>query len=131
MAHYAFLDDNNIVTEVIVGKNETNFNWEQQYGMMRGQACKRTSYNTRGGIHYNPDTNLPSEDQSQAFRKNYAAVGYLYDPVRDAFIPPKPEQYPSFVLNEQSCLWEAPISMPTEEGPWDWDEQNQQWIKIE
>lgn len=88
MAHYAFLDENNIVTEVIVGKDESNFDWETKYGMFRGQACKRTSYNTYGGIHYTDGQ--PSEDQSKAFRKNYAAIGFTYDSLRDAFIPPKP-----------------------------------------
>jgi hypothetical protein len=126
MAHYAFLDENNVVTEVIVGKDETNFDWEQQYGMFRGQACKRTSYNTHGGIHYTDG--LPSEDQSKAFRKNYAGIGFFYDSQKDAFIPPKP--FESWILDEFSCLWKAPILMPTEGGPWSWDEQLQSWIEF-
>jgi hypothetical protein len=103
MAHYAFLDKNNIVTEVIVGKNEgeENINWEQHYSNFRGQVCKRTSYNTVGGVHNNGGT---------PFRKNYAGIGYTYDQQRDAFIPQKP--YNSWVLNEQTCLWEAPIARP-------------------
>jgi len=104
MAHYAFLDENNIVTEVITGKDEGNFNWEQQYGMFRGQLCKRTSYNTHGGVHNNGGT---------PFRKNHASIGYTYDEERDAFIPIKP--YQSWVLNETTCLWEAPVAKPTEE----------------
>ena len=104
MAHYAFLDENNIVTEVITGKEEGNFNWEQQYGSFRGQLCKRTSYNTIGGVHNNNGT---------PFRKNYAGIGYTYDETRDAFIPPKP--YQSWILNENTCLWEAPVAMPTTE----------------
>ena len=104
MAHYAFLDENNIVTEVIIGKDESNFNWEQQYGMFRGQLCKRTSFNTIGGIHKLGGT---------PFRKNYAGIGYTYDEDRDAFIPPKP--FNSWILNEQTCLWEAPVAMPTEQ----------------
>jgi hypothetical protein len=127
MAHYAFLDENNIVTEVIVGKDESNFDWETQYGIFRGQACKRTSYNTKGGIHYDSN-NEPSADQSKAFRKNYAGIGYSYDPQRDAFIPPK--AYPSWMLDEFSCLWNAPIPMPTEGGPWSWDEDSQSWIEM-
>lgn len=100
MAHYAFLDENNIVIQVIVGKDEgeDNIDWELYYG------AKRTSYNTRGGIYYDPTTEEPDIDQSKAFRKNYAGIGYSYDPVRDAFIPPKPNDF--FVLNEQTCLWE-------------------------
>lgn len=129
MAHYAFLDENNIVTEVIVGKNESNFDWEQQYGSFRGQACKRTSYNTRGGIYYDPNTNQPSEDQSKAFRKNYAGIGFLYRQDLDAFIPPKP--YPSWVLNEQTCLWEAPTPMPTDSEYYIWDEQNKIWQNMD
>jgi hypothetical protein len=113
MAHYTFLDENNVVTEVIVGKDESNFDWEQQYGFFRGQACKRTSYNTRGGVHYTDGQ--PSADQSKAFRKNYAGIGYTYDSVRDAFIPPKP--FNSWILDEQTCLWKAPVDMP-EEGLW-------------
>jgi hypothetical protein len=103
MAHYAFLDENNIVIQVIVGKDEgeDGIDWEQFYG------AKRTSYNTRGGIYYNPTTNFPSEDQSKAFRKNYAGIGYYYDPVLDAFIPPKPDD--TWILNEQTGLWEPPV----------------------
>jgi hypothetical protein len=111
MAHYAFLDQNNIVTEVIVGKDEgeDGINWEAYYGAFRGQTCKRTSYNTHAGIHYDPNTNIPSEDQSLAFRKNYAGIDYTYDSTRNAFINPKPvvppedEQYVYF--DEFACLW--------------------------
>ena len=83
MAHYAFLDSNNIVTEVITGKNEgeDGIDWEQWYGDFRGQTCKRTSYNTMGGVHSNGGT---------PYRKNYAGIGYTYDPAKDAFYSPKP-----------------------------------------
>lgn len=118
MAHYAFLDENNIVTEVIVGKDEGNFDWEMQYGSFRGQACKRTSYNTYGGQHPN----------GTPFRKNFAGVGYTYDPVRDAFIPPKP--YASWVLNENTCLWDAPVAYPDDGKRYTWDENAQQWAEI-
>lgn len=128
MAHYAFLDENNVVTEVITGKNEGNFDWETQYGMFRGQACKRTSYNTRGGVYYDANTNQPTEDQSKAFRKNYAGIGYFYDQNRDAFIPPKP--FPSWVLNEQSCLWESPVSIPDDGQAYKWNEDSQSWETI-
>jgi hypothetical protein len=106
MAHYAFIDQNNIVTEVIVGKNEgeEGINWEQHYGNFRGQTCKRTSYNTKGGVHLLGET---------PFRKNYAGIGYSYDETRDAFIPPKP--FNSWILNENTCLWDSPVAMPIEE----------------
>jgi len=120
MAHYAFLNENNIVTEVIVGKDESNFNWEQQYGSFRGQLCKRTSYNTYGGIHNKGG--IP-------FRKNYAGIGYQYDQQRDAFIPPKP--FNSWILNEDTCLWESPIPYPQDNNRYNWNEQNQSWDLIE
>jgi len=122
MAHYAFLDANNIVTEVIVGKNEgeDGIDWEQHYGEFRNQVCKRTSYNTQGGVH-----NLGGT----AYRKNYAGIGYSYDPVRDAFVPPKP--YASWVLNEDTCLWSAPVAMPVEEGKlYIWDEPTVAWVEF-
>jgi hypothetical protein len=129
MAHYAFLDENNIVTEVIVGKDEGNFDWEQQYGSFRGQACRRTSFNTRGGVHYQTDNNTPSADQSKAFRKNYAGIGYTYDRERDAFIPPKP--FASWVLNEDTCLWDAPVAYPDDGGMYQWDESTTSWVAVE
>lgn len=121
MAHYAFLNMQNIVTEVIVGKDETdgNTNWEIHYGNIREQICKRTSYNTRGGVHLNDGT---------PFRKNYAGIGYTYDESRDAFIPPKP--YDSWTLNETSCLWEAPVAYPTDGEMYEWNEETQAWDAI-
>ena len=120
MAHYAFLDTNNIVTEVIVGKNEgeDGIDWEQHYGEFRGQICKRTSYNTSGGVHANGGT---------PYRKNYAGIGYLYDSTRDAFISPKP--FASWVLNETSCIWEAPISRPTDGKIYSWNEEQLAWVE--
>ena len=121
MAHYAFLDTNNIVTEVIVGKDEgeDGIDWEQHYGEFRGQTCKRTSYNTNGGIHTSGGTPL---------RKNYAGIGYTYDSVRDAFIPPK--RFPSWLLNEASCLWEAPTPYPTDGKVYSWNEEQLTWVEI-
>ena len=109
MAHYAFLNENNVVAEVIVGKDETDTtqDWEQYYGAIRNQVCKRTSYN--GNI-----------------RKNYAGIGYAYDEQRDAFIAPKP--YPSWTLVESTCRWTAPIPMPNDGNPYAWDEQTQSWM---
>ena len=86
----------------------------------------QTSYNTRGGVHYDPATGEPSADQSKALRKNYAGLGYTYDAQRDAFIPPKP--YPSWTLDETSCLWQPPVPMPSTNGPWKWDEAAGDWV---
>ena len=119
MAHYAFLDEHYIVTEVIVGKDESNFDWEKHYGDFRGQLCKRTSYNTIGGVHNSGGT---------PFRKNYAGIGYSYDPDRDAFIPPKP--YPSWVLDEITCLWSAPTPMPEDGKRYNWDEATTSWVEL-
>ena len=109
MAHYAFLDVNNIVTEVIVGKDETYLSedWEQFYAAIRNQVCKRTSYH--GNI-----------------RKNYAGIGYTYDSQRDAFIAPQP--FPSWVMDEETCLWSAPIPMPTDDL-YHWDELTTSWVR--
>ena len=119
MAHYAFLDETNIVTEVIVGKNEgeENTDWEVHYGNFRGQVCKRTSYNTSGGIH--SSGGIP-------YRKNYAGIGYTYDEQRDAFISPKP--YASFILNEDTCLWEPPVPYPTDGERYTWNEEELEWV---
>lgn len=120
MAHYAFLDSNNIVVEVIAGKDETDTseNWENHYGQIRNLTCKRTSFNTHGGVHLNGGT---------PFRKNYAGIGFAYDTPKDAFIPPKP--FASWVLNQSTCLWEPPLSYPTDGKNYDWDENNNQWIE--
>ena len=120
MAHYAFLDENNIVTEVITGKEEGNFDWEQQYGSFRGQLCKRTSFNTIGGVHKLGGT---------PFRKNYAGIGYSYDKTKDAFIAPKP--YSSWILNESTCLWKAPVDYPTDGKLYTWNEETVTWIEMD
>jgi hypothetical protein len=113
MAHYAFLDQNNIVTEVIVGIDETELieglDTETWYGNFRGQSCKRTSYN--GNI-----------------RKNYAGIGYTYDAARDAFIAPKP--FESWLLNEETCNWEAPTPYPTDGLMYEWVEDDLNWQAV-
>ena len=125
MAHYAFLDNNNIVTEVITGIDEAELieglDPEIWYGNFRGQTCKRTSYNTWRNSHKTNGT---------PFRKNYASIGYTYDKDFDAFIPPKP--YPSWKLNYQTFSWEAPITKPddTLEYVYQWSEINQEWIQV-
>ena len=116
MAHYAFLNENYIVTEVIVGRDESNFDWESHYGDIRGQLCKRTSYNTVGGTH---------KGGGQPFRKNYAGIGFIYDSVRDAFYPQQP--YPSWILNEQTCLWESPVPYPNDSKIYTWNEEQISW----
>ena len=121
MAHYAFLNMQNIVTEVIVGKDETDgpTNWEMHYGNIREQVCKRTSYNTKGGVH---------ASNCQPLKKNYAGIGYTYDFARDAFIPPKP--FDSWTLNENSCLWESPVAMPDDGQQYQWNEETTSWDLI-
>jgi hypothetical protein len=114
MAHYAFLDENNIVTEVIVGIDETELiegkDPEVWYGEFRNQTCKRTSYN--GNI-----------------RKNYAGIGFSYNEDLDAFVPPKP--FESWVLNEETALWDAPVAYPEGEGNYTWNEENTEWTLVE
>jgi hypothetical protein len=111
MAHYAFLDANNIVTEVIVGIDETELidglTPEQWYGDFRGQKCVRTSYNNN-------------------IRFRYAGVGYIYDENLDAFITSQP--FPSWIFNEQTTGWEPPVPMPPL-GLYSWNEENQNWIE--
>ena len=121
MAHYAFLDENNIVTDVIVGKEEgeDGIDWEQLYGDFRGQVCKRTSYNTIGGAH---------RLGGVPFRKNYAGIGFTYSEELDAFIAPKP--FSSWVLNSETACWDPPTPRPTE-GLWVWDEKTTSWILME
>jgi hypothetical protein len=121
MGHYAKVI-NGIVTKVIVAEPEFFDNFVDDSA---GEWIQ-TSYNTRGGIHYQPDTDIPSDDQSKALRKNYAGIGYSYDVNRDAFIPSKP--YDSWVLDEASCLWNAPTPYPDDDNSYDWDESAQQWV---
>ena len=118
MAHYAKVV-NNLVTQVIVAEPEF---FETFVDTSPGEWIQ-TSYNTRGGIHYQPNSNIPSIDQSKSLRKNYASVGFTYNKTLDAFIPPKP--YASWVLNEETCWWNAPIAKP--EGDYSWNEDNQSW----
>ena len=113
MAHYAFLNADNVVTEVITGIDETELIEgllpETWYGNFRGQVCKRTSYNNN-------------------IRKNYAGIGFTYDTVRDAFIAPQP--FASWVLDEGTCRWGAPVAMPSAGGPWAWDEDTESWVAV-
>jgi len=117
MAHFAKLDENNIVVFVTVGRDEDNGK-EAELNARTGDVYKQTSYNTRGGVHTLGGT---------PYRKNYAGIGYTYDSQRDAFIPPKP--FASWVLNENTCLWDAPIPMPNDNKIYVWDESTTSWIE--
>lgn len=121
MGHYAKCVDG-VVTQVIVA--EADF-FKTFTDTTPGEWVK-TSYNTRGGVHYDPNTGNPSDDQSKALRKNYAGIGYKYDRNMDAFIPPQP--FASWVLNEDTCLWEPPVPMPIDGGQYDWDESTKSWV---
>ena len=124
MAHFAKLDENNIVTFVTVGRQEDDGK-EEELNARTGDVYRQTSYNTRGGIHYNAETGEPSEDQSKAFRKNYAGLGYSYDELLDAFIPPK--TFSQWILNEETCQWQAPFGPPDNEQTYTWNEESGEW----
>ena len=125
MSHFAKLDQNNIVVFVTVGRQEDNGK-EVELSQRTGDVYKQTSYNTRCGVHYDPNTNEPSVDQSKALRKNYAGIGYTYDEIRDAFISPKP--YEDWILDESSCCWEPPVPYPSDGGLYYWDDNTHQWV---
>ena len=115
MSHFAQIDGNNIVTQVIVIEQDV-----VDTGLFGDpNSWIQTSYNTSGGIHLLGGTPL---------RKNYAGIGYTYDSTRDAFIPPKP--FNSWTLNETTCLWEAPILMPDDGKMYSWDEETTSWTEI-
>ena len=118
MAHFAQIDSNNIVTQVIVIDQETlnTGHWGDPATWIQ------TSYNTRGGVHYGQDG---QPDGGVALRKNYAGIGYTYDPVRDAFIPPRP--FESWTLDEDTCLWQSPVPMPQDGKLYAWNEATQSW----
>ena len=122
MSHFAKVKSRKVL-EVIVAEQdfinalpkETGVKWVQ------------TSYNTRGGVHFKPNSDEPSGEDG--LRKNYAGVGMTYDTGRDAFYPPKP--FPSWVLNEDTCLWEAPTAMPDNDKFFQWDESKKEWVEVE
>jgi len=128
MTHFAKLDENNTVIFVVTGRKDSDGK-EGEITARTGKVWKQTSYNTRGGIHYNPETGEPSEDQTKAFRKNYAGIGYTYNEELDAFIPPKP--FDSWTLNEETCLWEAPVEYPEDGGAYVWNEETTSWESAE
>lgn len=133
MGHYARIDENNVVQQVIVANAEF---------IMSGAVGNpaqwiKTSYNTHGGVHYKPNVVPlePSDEQDKALRKNYAGLGYKYDPVLDAFIPPRPEVvgtvFNSWVLDENTCTWVPPIPEPNDGKRYMWDEPTVSWVEIE
>ena len=127
MAHYAFINDNNIVTEVITGIDEDvteglpeGFaDWEAWYADFRGQTCKRTSYNTSGNAH---------SDSGTPFRGNYAGIGFTYDETNDVFYAPKP--YDSWVLDETKWIWKAPVDYPSDGKDYTWNEETTSWDEV-
>lgn len=123
MGHFAKVS-NGIVTRVIVAEADFFNNFVDD---SPGQWIQ-TSYNTRGGVHYKPNTSEPSEDQSKALRKNYAGIGYTYDATRDAFIPPQP--FNSWTLNEDTCLWDSPVPYPADGKLYKWNEELVNWEEV-
>jgi hypothetical protein len=122
MSHYAKVK-NGIVEKVLVMDDDV----AKTYSEASPAIYVKTSYNTTGGVHYDPVTGQPSADQSKALRKNYAGIGYTYDAQRDAFIPPQP--YPSWTLDEEKCTWTSSIAMPTDDKFYDWDENSGSWVE--
>ena len=123
MGHFAKVS-NGIVTRVIVAEADFFNNFVDD---SPGKWIQ-TSYNTRGGVHYKPNTNEPSEDQSKALRKNYAGIGYTYDAAKDAFIPPQP--FNSWTLNEDTCLWDSPVAYPKDGKLYKWNEEILNWEEV-
>tara|TARA_B100000925_G_C21667446_1_gene328278 strand:- start:66 stop:467 length:402 start_codon:yes stop_codon:yes gene_type:complete len=130
MAHYAKVK-NDIVTQVIVAEAE----FFETFVDTEPGKWVQTSYNTRGGVHYEPNSDTPSSDQSKALRKNYAGIGFVYDSDKDAFYEPQP--YPSWTLNDTTCIWESPITKPDDTSGYYWDESVYQadntkgWVLID
>lgn len=124
MGHWAKVDENNIVVQVIVAEKDVI-----DSGLFGDPSTFiQTSYNTYGGIHYIPNSRTPSEDQSKALRKNYAGIGFIYDPNLDAFYEPQP--FPSWTLNTNTCQWDSPIPHPQDGKSYMWDENTTSWIEV-
>ena len=123
MSHYAKIDTNGKVINVIVA--------EEDYISTRPGEWVQTSYNTHGGVYYEPNTQprIPSINQSKALRKNFAGINWIYDKNRDAFYEPQPYNY--WTLNEDTCWWEAPIAEPDDGKDYIWDEPTTSWVEID
>ena len=128
MAHWAELDENNVVTRVLVGDNNDPAGDEGYQWLIDnlGGTWVKTSYNAIAGKRRNPETNEITEEAG--FRKNYAGIGYTYDSQRDAFIPPKP--FNSWLLNEDTCVWDAPVAYPTDGKMYRWNEDVTNWEEV-
>jgi len=124
MSHFAIVDEQDIVVQVLrITQDVINT------GAFGDPASfVQVSFNTRGGVHYDPETGEPSADQSKALRKNYPGIGDKYDRTRDAFIGKQP--FASWLLNEETCLWNAPVARPTDGKPYNWDEATLSWKEI-
>ena len=125
MSHWAELDENNIVLRVVVGDNNDPAGDEGYQWLIDnlGGTWVKTSYNSYAGKRRNPETQELTNEQG--FRKNYATVGFTYDGIKDAFIPPQP--YPSWTLNEETCLWDSPIPYDFDDEH-EWNEEQQTWV---
>ena len=129
MAHFVEINENNIVTNIIVVNNNEAPNEETGLAFIKSLGLtgtwKQTSYNTRGGVHYGQDG---QPDNGVALRKNYACIGHTYDSQRDAFIPPSP--YPSWVIDEDTCQWIAPVLRPQSDATtgYKWNEDSKSWV---
>ena len=122
MSHFAEIDKDNIVQRVIAAKQD----FIDSGAVGDANNWVQTSFNTRGGVHYAPNSNEP--DGGIALRKNYAGKGYTYDKTRDAFVPPKPHL--SWILDEDTCQWDAPTPMPEDDKMYKWDEDTTSWEEI-
>ena len=121
MAHFAEIDENNIVLRVLVIDNEHERNGQTYLAedLGFGGTWIQTSYNTHGGVH---------DLEGIPLRKNYAGIGYTYDEVRDAFIPP--QNFPSWILDEDSCTWNPPVEYPSDGKIYLWEEESTSWIEL-
>lgn len=123
MGHFAKVRDGFVVNVIVAEPDFLNNFVDTEAG-----EWLQTSYNTRGGVHYDPETGQPSADQSKALRKNYAGIGHIYDRALDAFYEPQP--FPSWSLNEETCLWEPPVAYPSGGGLYVWNETTQTWDEV-
>ena len=123
MAHWAKIENSKVINVIRADEDFFDTFVDSTPG-----TWLQTSYNTRGGVHYEPDSNTPSADQSKALRKNYAGIGYTYDATKDAFIAPQP--FPSWALDEDACIWLPPTPRPEDENTYYWNEETQTWDEV-
>jgi hypothetical protein len=124
MAHWAEIDNDSTVLRVLVTDNNDP-NGDEGYQFLTetfGGNWVKTSFNTSRGLHLYGGT---------PFRKNYAGIGFTYDPIRDAFIPPRPDGFISWIVDEETCTWKTPIDMPSDGNHYEWDEDSVSWIEVE